>query len=213
MDKDYYDLLEIADNAPTEMVARAFQVKSNAIEADSKLSDSERQSRMVSLQEAYDTLSDPVRRSAYDEILTQRAGAAGRLWRTVLGVLVAIAVTAAVAAFVVNENRKREEAQAESERAAQEEVLQQRKIMEAAEKRRLALEQDRAERERADQERLEKDRAEQEKLLANHKFVVDNSAERAERDARERNQDEANKRRAAAELERQKRYLNERGVR
>ncbi len=213
MKKDFYDTLEIADNAPTEMVARAFRVKCGALDADEKLSESDKQARLAVLQDAHDTLSDPTRRSTYDEMLSQRAGAAGKIGRTILGALVVVAVAAGIAVFLANENRKREEAQAENDRAAQEEAQQQRKAAEAAEKRRVALEQDRADRARAEQERLENERAEHEKLLATRKFVVDNSAEREAREAQERNQEEANKRRAAAELERQKRYLRERGVR
>jgi colicin import membrane protein len=223
MAHDFYDLLDIPGNAPAALVKRAYQIRQEAIEADPRLSGPKRQQQLEALRVAYETLSDPDRRAAYDDKRHQSAQASGRGGRWFVMALVLLIVAGAGVAFANYQMRKEEEARIEKQRLADEAARLEKMRAEAEQRRREMLAQERAERERAEQERLEKERQEREAFLATRTFEVDHSTLKNAQDtpqkAREREylerkqafEDEVARRRAQAEVERQKRFLREAG--
>ncbi len=222
MEKDLYDILDLVENAPEQMISRAYQLKLAALEGKAGISDSERQAQRRILDDAYRTLSNPNLRSSYDGMLLRRKQASEKKGAVWLRALVILAMLGAGAGYIVTDHRKQVAAQEARDQAAREEAARLQKIADEAERKRLALEQDRAERAaqlQAEQEKLENERIEREKFLATHQFVADTSAADAAkarmRAAQEKGKQdaeaEANRRRALEELERQKRYLRERG--
>jgi curved DNA-binding protein CbpA len=69
----YYDLLGVTPDADTDQIRAAFRQLSMKIHPDSGGTDA----LFRTVKEAYDTLSDPVRRQQYDDLLSSPAGMYG----------------------------------------------------------------------------------------------------------------------------------------
>jgi DnaJ-class molecular chaperone len=90
--KDYYYLLGIASNASLADVKKAFRVKAAEFHPDRNASELAPE-KFHAVKEAYDTLSDPAARAAYDEnrrrnLLDSPLETATEIWKNYLsGVL------------------------------------------------------------------------------------------------------------------------------
>ena len=69
--ENYYQLLGLAPDATHEQIQSAYKRLSKAYHPDAGPTDSQ---KMVDINEAHDTLSDPIKRAAYDRILTPSGG-------------------------------------------------------------------------------------------------------------------------------------------
>lgn len=65
--KDFYSVLGISPGAPADLVKAAFRKKANQLHPD-KNSSPEAPARFRDVRLAYETLSDPTRRKAYDDL-------------------------------------------------------------------------------------------------------------------------------------------------
>lgn len=66
MGKDYYEILGVARDASTEEIKRAFRRLARETHPDAKPGDREAEARFREIAEAYEVLSNPERRRAYD---------------------------------------------------------------------------------------------------------------------------------------------------
>ncbi len=66
MRKDYYSLLSVARDASSEEIKKAFRAKARASHPDANPGDATAEDRFKEIAEAYEVLSDPDRRRAYD---------------------------------------------------------------------------------------------------------------------------------------------------
>ncbi|CAM8942723.1 unnamed protein product [Rhodiola kirilowii] len=65
-DTDYYDALGISSSATDEEIRRAYYLKAMKVHPDKNLNDPSAAEKFQALSEAYQVLSDPVQRDAYD---------------------------------------------------------------------------------------------------------------------------------------------------
>ena len=66
MNEDFYDILNLPDNAPAASIARASQARLREIAQDTDMTPDEKQAATAAVHEADETLSDTERRSQYD---------------------------------------------------------------------------------------------------------------------------------------------------
>ena len=71
MDKNYYDILEISKNASPEVIEKAYKalVKKYHPDLQSENSKKDAELKMKELNEAYETISNPEKRQAYNQKL------------------------------------------------------------------------------------------------------------------------------------------------
>ncbi len=68
MNKDYYRVLGLAENAEDVVIRAAFRILAHRYHPDKRLEEKEAANRMmVGINEAYNTLSDPLLKAAYDQ--------------------------------------------------------------------------------------------------------------------------------------------------
>ena len=237
MSRNYYEILGLRQSANDASIRRAIDAAKERINADAKMSSTARATRLAELQTASDVLCPPAKRDAYDTMLHEKsdASASGLLSPRTLGIVLAIVVFGGGIYWQYDRNQtnqrlEQERITAEKAQARRIEELEQRRIADA----KRLVEELRAQRdadEKQHQEVNELRSAESQKKL----YVVDDrpgitspsnlpsvsgnyedqrqmSAEARQRAMEERNQrseDEANLRRAKAEVDRQKRYLEQ----
>ncbi len=68
----YYDILQVSENASTEVIHMAYKALAKKYHPDANMDDPSATQRFQRLQRAYETLSDPVRRLEYDKYLAQQ---------------------------------------------------------------------------------------------------------------------------------------------
>jgi len=224
MKRDFYDILDIPENASPTWIVRAYQKRLLAVEQDSSLKEKKRVVALADINEAYRVLADADLRSAYDAKLVQKREAANgpspavSLLRTALLVLIPLATGGTYLYFDHQAKERAQQEQAEQAAENQRLVAQRMKI---EIERQAAIERDRLERAKADQDRIENQRLANEEEMRNKRFVAGPTLEQIARDkataeAAERSrlvQEEVDRRKAQAELERQKRFLREAGQR
>ena len=69
MNNDYYDILNIPDNAPQASVSRSAQARLREISEDAEMTPEEKQTATAAVNQAHETLSDVEKRAAYDVLL------------------------------------------------------------------------------------------------------------------------------------------------
>ncbi len=74
---DLYQLLGVARDAPATDIAHAYRRKARGTHPDSRPRDADAPARFRALAEAYQVLSDPTRRAAYDRALRPQQTAGG----------------------------------------------------------------------------------------------------------------------------------------
>ena len=224
MKKDYYDLLQIPENASPTWITRAYEQRLQAIETDVSFGEAKRSAAVAELGAAHRVLSSPLRRADYDaQRLTQRENAdetearRAMLLRTSLFIGLPLLVAGGYLGY---DHRQKELDRQEQLRdlAAREQQLAAATRRE--QERQAAQEGDRLESLRLEEERVGRDREAREAEQRSKRFEADTTYKSAEQLAREQldretvrlsqqAQDEINRNRAALELERQKRFLRE----
>ena len=228
MKKDFYDLLEIPENATPTWITRAYEQRMHVLESDASRSPAQRASMVAELGTAYRVLSSPLRRADYD---TQRSKqrfsaerAASRRANMLRGTLLIGLPLLIAGGYLGYDHRQKEntrQAQLRDANAREQQLLAAKR---RDEERLAAQERDRLESLRLEEERVERERRAREEEQRNKRFEVDTGYKTPEQLARERMQrenfrlsqqaqDELDRTRAALELERQKRFLRDSGVR
>lgn len=224
MKRDFYDILDIPENASPNWIVRAYQKRLLAVEQDSSLKAKKRVTALAEINEAYRVLADADLRVAYDaEILQKREAANGpsrvTSWlRIALLVLLPLGALGTYLYFEQQAKARVQQEQAEQAAESQRQNAQRQKI---EIERQAMIERDRLERAKADQDRIENQRQASEDEMRNKRFVAGPTLEQIARDkataeAAERSrqaQEEVDRRKSQAELERQKRFLREAGQR
>ena len=224
MKRDFYDILDIPENASPTWIVRAYQKRLLAVEQDGSLKAKKRVTALAEINEAYRVLADADLRVAYDaEILQKREAANGpspvTSWlRIALLVLLPLGALGTYLYFEQQAKARVQEEQAEQAAESQRQNAQRQKI---EIERQAMIERDRLERAKADQDRIENQRQANEDEMRNKRFVAGPTLEQIARDkataeAAERSrqvQEEVDRRKSLAELERQKRFLREAGQR
>lgn len=78
LEKDYYAILGIAADASAKEIKKAFRALARSHHPDNNPDDAAAEERFKEVNEAYDVLSDPEQRSAYDEARSMRHAYAAR---------------------------------------------------------------------------------------------------------------------------------------
>ncbi|MBK8814664.1 MAG: DnaJ domain-containing protein [Methylococcaceae bacterium] len=63
---DYYELLEVNQKASPEIIGEVYKILQKRFEFDSNLKNQDKVQKLQALKDAFDVLSDPVKRKAYD---------------------------------------------------------------------------------------------------------------------------------------------------
>lgn len=236
MSRDHYEVLGVPENANETWIRRAFQTAQDRIAADAGLSDKDRQEELRALESALRTLTSAPAREAYDEKLRRAREAQARAEAGIVAQLkspkawITLALVAAIGGgWYWQYSREQDRLRIEREQITAEQA-EKRRIAEA-EERRLREKQRLQEEIRAQKEAEEN----QHKLsleatqadLQKKQFAVDDripalqqqsnyyadrvdALRRQSEDQRQRYEEEAALRRAQAEVDRQKRYLEQR---
>lgn len=72
--KDYYEILQVHPRAEGEVIAAAYRKLAQMYHPDSRKDDPSASARMVEINEAKEVLSDPQRRSRYDQLYRAKQG-------------------------------------------------------------------------------------------------------------------------------------------
>lgn len=74
MDKNYYDILQVNKNASPEIIEKAYKVLAKKYHPDLQPEENKKQSEEIfkKINEAYEVLSNPEKKQAYDESLLER---------------------------------------------------------------------------------------------------------------------------------------------
>ena len=228
MKKDFYDLLQIPENATPTWITRAYEQRLQTMDADTSLNETQRAAAVAELGAAHRVLSSPLRRADYD---TQRqkqredADKAGARRVAVQRALLLIGLPLLIAGgYLGYDSRQKGLARQEQLREIAEREQQLAELKRRELERQAALESERLESLRLEEERVERERRAREEEQRSKRFEADPSYKTAEQLAREKldrettrltqqAQDELDRNRAALELERQKRFLRESGQR
>jgi hypothetical protein len=228
---NHYEALGVQRDAGPSIVKIAYEGKLKAL-AKAGLADAERQAEERLLERAYATLSDDIKRERYDQQLDQHLerqeeaarNAGGRGW--IVAVVAVLIVAGSFGAYINNRNNARERIRLEEERIARDRDEAKRQV-EAEEAQRVAereAAQFRAEQQERNDARMRERRDSSSRYASDydfraqqdaHKRALDYAAEQREReeDAKQRGyarQAEDDRRRAQAEVERQKRFVSDR---
>jgi len=76
--KNYYEILDVSCDADAEALKRAYRRMAKKVHPDHRQGDLQAEERFKDLQEAYDVLSDPVRRDQYDMVYLRHRAGGGR---------------------------------------------------------------------------------------------------------------------------------------
>lgn len=224
MKKDFYDVLDVPENASATWIVRAYQKRLLAIEQDVSLKAKKRVDLMAEINEAHRTLADDNLRAAYDvELAKKREVASGptplvAMLRILF--LVGIPLAAAGTYLYVDHQAKARIQQEQAEQAVEAQRAEARRLKIELDREAAAV-RDRQERDKAELDRIESRRVATEEEMRNKRFVpaptleqIAREKQAAELAARQRqNQEEMDKIKAQMELERQKRFLREAGQR
>ena len=74
--RDYYEVLEVAKNASADEIKKAYRKKAIQYHPDKNPGDKEAEEKFKEAAEAYEVLSDPDKRSRYDQFGHQGVGGA-----------------------------------------------------------------------------------------------------------------------------------------
>ena len=225
--QNYYELLGVSHDATPQIVKIAYGGKLKAL-AKADLSEAERKAEERLLEQAYVTLSNPAKKTWYDNQLSGAPTEASSSSKT--GLIVAVAIVALMIVgggwYSLERSKERERVRLEEQRIA----IEQEKVRAQAELERVRLQDtqqgrdqtfglirevdqaSRAERERRAEEaqrRAEEGRAfrdqARERIISTH-----DEREAQRREDRARAQADQDLRKARAEVERQKRFVAER---
>lgn len=74
MDKNYYDILQVNRNASPEIIEKAYKTLAKKYHPDLQTEENKKQSEEIlkKINEAYEILSNPEKKQAYDELLLER---------------------------------------------------------------------------------------------------------------------------------------------
>ena len=81
--RDYYEVLEVAKTATVEEIKKAYRKKAIQYHPDKNPGDKEAEEKFKEAAEAYDVLSNPDKRSRYDQFGHAGVKRCGRQWRAV----------------------------------------------------------------------------------------------------------------------------------
>ena len=235
MSRNFYQILGVSETATDSRIARAHQATRAQIAADPALSEPDRAARLNEVDTAFHGLSTPDLRDQYDSKVfgTQSHPAKGSAASTFLSpmTLVAVALVIAVAgAGYWTWAREQQRVRAEADRIASEKAEEKRRAeLEArmARERSRLQEEIRAQKEAEEKQRelameIRKDEMQKKHIVADERYVnpqqqqlnylVDQVARNSDNytQQRQRMEDQMNLRRAQQEVERQKRYLEQR---
>jgi len=236
MSFDLYEVLEIPDNANETWIRRAYDQKCKALAANTELTAEQRQKSQIALDKALNTLSNPEARERYDDRhihgRVRAAGAGSGIktrdgWFSIPGsawALLALVLVIAVGLYWQNA-RETERLKIERERIAADRATKLREIAlrEAQQEDAVrlidtALSQEDRERlaRREERERLNQDsqRRREEATAHNEQASLQNAAARASQmqqaeATRQQMEQENQRRQAQAEVDRQKRWLDQ----
>ncbi len=227
--QDLYELIGVPETASPVWIERSYREARGRLENNTKLAPKQRDAQLAALDSAFATLADAARRAEYDAKLERwreakaAGGLANRAKQGVAGVLVLAAIGGGIYWYL---EKQAERDRFEQERIASELAIK-KKLAEIAEQRRLSeerLQREALERQQEEERRLELAREQRAQDSANQRFVVDERYEKAQREKRteaervQRQNDELRQRfeierirnQAQVELERQKRFLEQR---
>ena len=234
---DYYELLDVPENTNDAWLKRAFETAQQRISADTALSEKDREQASRTIDAAFRTLSSRVTREVYDEKLHRRREQAANAEAGLLSqlsspkILIAIALIAVLGGGMVWQySREQERIRFERERIAQEQAEQKRLAEAEAQRQRdrqRIQEEIQAQKEAVETQHklaLEAGQAEMQKkaFVADDRYVPAQQQQsnlyadryegyqRQSEEQKQRYEDEQNLRRARAEVERQKRFLEQR---
>lgn len=198
-----YDLLEVNQSGSAEAIAASYKRLHDQHAERAATGDEDATNRMIALREAFNTLSDPIRRQRYDASLAAREE--GEMTPVRTRPFVKLILIAGVIGFVGITYKKYETAQElarlDAERAIAAAIMAEAEVKKAAEER-LAAEQ--ADRQRQREEAMERANRERDIAYGNE---VSRNIERTEAEARRALQREEQ---AKINAERQKEYEAER---
>jgi hypothetical protein len=231
--RDLYEIIGVPETASDVWIERAYKEARARVEARDTTRDNTAQKQklaeLASLDEAMQTLSSADLRAAYDEKLEQwreAKAAGGALKRVKQGVL-GLAVLAMLGGGIYwYQEREAERLRFEQEKIASEIAIK-KKLAEIAEQRKQSeerLQREALERQQEEEKRLELAREQRAQDSQSQRFVVDDRYEKAQREKRtdaerlQRQNDELRQRfeterirnQAQVELDRQRRFIEQR---
>ena len=226
MSQDLYEILEVPENANDVWIRRAYELKRNALDADQSASAEVRQLRIIAVEKAFNTLSNPAARERYDErhlsnlsVQVPKDGAATYFSSWVKVALVVFVLLAALAYW------QTERLRVERERIAAEVAVKMRELAQKEVSQREALklvgkgmerdeEERRASREERERRNSESLRNRDETNARAYQRYTQGMARNAQisqqgEERQQRAEEEAQRRQAQAEVDRQKRWLDQ----
>ncbi len=227
--QDLYELMGVPETASAVWIERSYKEARSRLEADGKIAPKQKAARLAALDAAFETLSDAQRRETYDadfERWREAKAAGGLANRVKQGVAALLLLSCLGGGVYWYMEKEAERVRFEQERIASEIAIK-KKLAEIAEQRKQSeerLQREALERQTEEEKRLELAREQRAQEGASQRFVVDERYEKAQRDKRteadrvQRQNDELRQRfeterirnQAQVELERQKRFLEQR---